>query len=56
MILFYISVDRCSSNPCKHGGTCSVTSSGYECKCQSGYSGKSCEGKFLAKKSIKQHG
>ncbi|XP_035215868.1 adhesive plaque matrix protein 2-like, partial [Stegodyphus dumicola] len=33
----------CTLNPCKHDGKCTVTSYGYECSCESPYSGKECE-------------
>ena len=38
------SSERC---PCKNGGVCKVTSSGIECDCAAGYSGITCEIKYL---------
>ena len=34
----------CSPSPCQNGGTCSLRDviGGYECTCQSGYTGKNC--------------
>ena len=37
-------VDECQPNPCNNGGTCSPTPGGYECYCEDGYKGDSCEG------------
>lgn len=33
----------CISNPCLHGGLCSVTPSGFICTCMNGYIGVNCE-------------
>uniref|UniRef100_A0A8C1PET1 Neurogenic locus notch homolog protein 1 n=1 Tax=Cyprinus carpio TaxID=7962 RepID=A0A8C1PET1_CYPCA len=44
----------CKDTPCKNGGTCAVASNtkhGYICKCQTGYSGSSCEYDFLTSPS-----
>ena len=35
-------VNPCVELPCKNGGSCSVTSSGFSCKCKSGYEGTTC--------------
>ena len=38
------SSDACISDPCAHGGTCSVkTDGGFKCLCATGYRGKTCE-------------
>ena len=37
-------VNSCTNQPCKNGGTCTVTGEGtYSCKCAEGYYGDSCE-------------
>ncbi|XP_033107798.1 low-density lipoprotein receptor-related protein 2-like isoform X2 [Anneissia japonica] len=36
-------VDECNSNPCRNGGTCSRTVSGYKCSCLDNYDGVNCE-------------
>ncbi|XP_052061897.1 protein crumbs homolog 1-like [Mytilus californianus] len=36
-------INPCSKNPCLNGGTCTVSSSSYHCKCLNGYSGKDCQ-------------
>ncbi|XP_041484980.1 lactadherin-like isoform X2 [Lytechinus variegatus] len=33
----------CSSNPCRHGGTCEETDKGFSCICPESYSGQTCE-------------
>ena len=38
----YQSHDHCSPSPCGAHGTCTNTSIGYECECQSGYTGQNC--------------
>lgn len=44
--------DRCSPNPCEHGGICKQTSKDFECDCEgTGYSGSVCH----TCKSIKFH-
>ncbi|KAM8972306.1 lactadherin [Pelodytes ibericus] len=35
--------NKCSSNPCKHGGICKSLSNDYSCKCASPFIGKSCQ-------------
>ena len=42
-ILFFFSRTQvCSSNPCKHGGTCWSSVNSFYCACRPGYSGKTC--------------
>ncbi|XP_076092136.1 uncharacterized protein LOC143063704 isoform X2 [Mytilus galloprovincialis] len=36
-------LDECMSSPCGHGNVCVNKQSGYQCKCQGGYSGANCE-------------
>ena len=39
-----ITVDKCSPNPCKNSGVCSVTTDGFTCDCSNtGYEGDTCE-------------
>jgi len=45
--LFSVNSDFCSSNPCKHGGTCTNSGTGYSCTCPSGWSGTDCNGEYL---------
>jgi len=36
-------IDRCSPNPCEHGGNCVQSSQEFECDCQeTGYTGATC--------------
>ena len=36
-------IDECWSTPCQHGGMCNDSVNGYECHCESGYTGVICE-------------
>ncbi|KAK2180164.1 hypothetical protein NP493_454g00001 [Ridgeia piscesae] len=36
-------VDKCSTNPCKNGGTCSIKYHKVVCDCATGYTGDSCD-------------
>ena len=38
-----IAVTGCSPNPCLNGGTCDEVDSGFECTCESGFTGDVCE-------------
>nr|XP_024214483.1 protein crumbs [Halyomorpha halys] len=38
-----ISDDNCRSEPCMHGGTCTVTWNDFSCACTVGYKGKQCQ-------------
>ena len=33
----------CTPNPCRHGGVCQTTNSGYSCDCVAGYTGVHCQ-------------
>ena len=48
-IMKYSVVDFCTSSPCQNGGTCDNNLDGtdYECVCDEGYKGKSCEAKIV---------
>ncbi|XP_074658683.1 uncharacterized protein LOC141911596 [Tubulanus polymorphus] len=35
----------CDDEPCRNGGTCANTNSGYKCKCKTGFSGSQCQTK-----------
>ena len=39
-----LTVNPCTNNPCKNGGTCTVTGDdSYSCQCAEGFYGDSCE-------------
>ena len=38
-----IDIDDCVDNPCVNGGACIDKLNDYECQCQYGYSGPTCE-------------
>lgn len=38
-----IGIDKCASNPCWNGGTCTQTASQYICECVPGYTGLHCQ-------------
>ena len=46
--------DVCTSNPCKHGGTCTVTDGGndYMCECSGDFSGHNCQILYGGKKNF----
>ena len=42
--LVYITVNPCTNNLCKNGGTCTVTGDdSYSCQCAEGFYGDTCE-------------
>ena len=43
MLLFFVDVIECDSNPCMNGGTCTDRLNIYTCKCRAGYTGANCE-------------
>ena len=38
-----LDINECESSPCENGGTCIDMEDGYECECQSGFTGPMCE-------------
>ena len=42
-MFFFVDINECDSNPCENGGTCTDMEDGYECACESGYTGDECE-------------
>ncbi|RMC11381.1 hypothetical protein DUI87_11500 [Hirundo rustica rustica] len=40
---FEATLDSCSSNPCKNGGTCEAKGDDFSCRCPEPYSGTTCE-------------
>ena len=50
--------DPCSPNPCKNGGTCSISSGEFTCSCVSGYTGDDCNTSTLPGKGteMRHHG
>ena len=38
-----VEINECESNPCENGGTCIDMEGGYECTCESGFTGPACE-------------
>eukprot|EP00794_Sanderia_malayensis_P020572 gene20572-22596_t len=42
-IASHVRITACTSNPCKNGASCQVTSSGFVCNCMAGYTGLRCE-------------
>ena len=46
-MLHFSDKDFCAQSPCKNGGTCKDTGTGYVCKCPPGFEGVHCEtGKY----------
>ena len=44
LIITFVDIDECLSNPCQHGGSCADTINGYTCSsCEAGYVGPDCE-------------
>ena len=42
-ILHAVATNRCTSNPCDNGGTCTTGINLYTCQCAEGYHGGNCE-------------
>ena len=38
-----VDINGCESNPCENDGTCTDMEDGYECECESGFTGTYCE-------------
>ncbi|VDH94425.1 Hypothetical predicted protein, partial [Mytilus galloprovincialis] len=45
-------IDECASNPCQHGGTCTDLFNAFQCSCNPGYNGTSCEIEYFSFKII----
>ncbi len=47
IISFFLDVSACQDQPCMNNGTCVVYLRSYLCRCEKGFSGRSCEiGKY----------
>ena len=47
LIIFFVDIDECATNPCQNGGSCADQINGYTCSCVDGYDGINCEnGKY----------
>ena len=49
MICFILILDinDCEGSPCKNGGECKDGVNNFTCTCPEGYTGETCEGKFV---------
>ena len=36
-------IDHCARNPCRNGGSCTNSHTGYSCACATGYTGHTCD-------------
>ena len=43
IILMFLDIGECSSDPCQNGGTCIDEINAFTCNCMSGYTGDVCE-------------
>lgn len=43
LVIPFIDINECSSNPCKNGGTCADGIHEYTCICIDGFQGSTCE-------------
>ena len=43
VLLYFLDVNECRSNPCLHGGMCLNKPNEYECDCPHGWEGVNCE-------------
>ena len=42
-IYYIVAVDDCTSDPCLHGGSCTIEANGYSCSCARGYTSDNCQ-------------
>ena len=43
ILILYLDIDECATNPCQNGGSCTDQVNGYTCSCVDGYDGTDCE-------------
>ena len=43
VMLIFLDVDECGSNPCAHNGTCIDGVNSFTCSCVAGYTGHDCD-------------
>ena len=43
MIVLFLDINECVTNPCENGGTCGNTIGSFTCTCVAGYDGDTCE-------------
>ena len=43
MLLFFVDINECASNPCQNDAKCNNLENEYSCNCTDGYSGTNCE-------------
>ena len=46
-MLFNLAKNPCVPNPCGNGGKCNRRGSSFSCSCINGYTGKTCQSKFI---------
>ena len=43
VVIHFLDIDDCATNPCQNGGSCTDQINGYTCNCVDGYDGTNCE-------------
>ena len=46
MLILFLDIDNCKSDPCQHNGTCHDLVNDYRCYCVTGFNGTNCENSF----------